>query len=175
VHVLLAPGAGAITTPLGKVSVNGAESVAIVLFGLVRVRVRRETPPAFMVAGVKDLPSVGGTGLVDGTAHTVTWLESIVTAPVEANALPEIVAPVVRVMLALAKIFPTNVVPTPSVAELPTCQNTLQFWAPLISSTVELLAVVKVLAILKTQTAPRLPPASRVTVPVNPADAAVKQ
>ena len=39
------------------------------------------------------------------------------------------------VMLVSARIVPRNVEPVPSVAELPTCQNTLQDWAPLIRLT----------------------------------------
>jgi hypothetical protein len=45
-------------------------------------------------------------------------------------------------MLVNANTFPTNRVPVPSVAELPTCQNTLQAWAPLIRTTEEAVAVV---------------------------------
>jgi hypothetical protein len=41
--------------------VSGAVRVAIVLFGLLKVMVRVELPPARMVAGLKDLPSVGAT------------------------------------------------------------------------------------------------------------------
>ena len=72
---------------------------------------------------------------------------SSVTAPVCPSARPDMIASVVRVMLASARIFPTNVVPVPSVAELPTCQKTLQFCAPLIRTTDALLAVVRVLPI----------------------------
>ena len=57
--------------------------------------------------------------------------------------------------------------PVPRVAELPTCQNTPQLDPPLIKSTDEALAVVSVLPILKTKTAPGLPCASSVRVPVN--------
>ncbi len=79
-------------------------------------------------------------------------------------------APVVMVMLSSARIFPANAVPVPSVAELPTCQNTLQSEPPLITFTVELLAVVSVLPIWKTNTALGSPAASSVTVPVSCAD-----
>jgi len=54
-----------------------------------------------------------------------TLLVSIVTAPFRAKALPDTSAPVFRVMLVSARMFPTNAVPVPRVAELPTCQNTL--------------------------------------------------
>src|SRR5437660_272254 len=54
------------TTPMGKVSTSGAVTVAIVVFGLLKVMVSVETPPAGMAAGPKDLLSVGGT-LASGT------------------------------------------------------------------------------------------------------------
>jgi hypothetical protein len=114
-------------TPLGKVSVNGDVRVATVASGLLKVMVRVELPPALMVAGLKALPIVGGRGVTGGMAQevAVTRLESIVTAPFCANALPATVASVVRVTLASARMFPMNVVPVPMVAELPTCQKTL--------------------------------------------------
>ena len=92
-------------------------------------------------------------------AHTEeeTWLVSSVTAPVCAKALPCTVAPVVRVSLVRARILPVKDVPVPSVAELPTCQNTLQLCAPLIGRTEEVLAVVRVLPIWKMKTALGLP------------------
>src|SRR5450432_1275182 len=60
-HVLPTFGVGAITTPLGKVSMSGAVRVAIVTSGLLNVTVSVETPPALTVAGLKALPSAGGT------------------------------------------------------------------------------------------------------------------
>jgi hypothetical protein len=56
-------------------------------------------------------------------------------------------------MLVRARIFPANDVAVPSVAELPTCQNTLHSDPPLIITTDEALAVVKVLPILKMNSA----------------------
>ena len=83
---------------------------------------------------------------------------SMVTAPFAARALPQpIVAPVFRVMLVSARIFPTKSVPVPRVAELPTCQYTLQLSAPLITLTDELLGVVIVLPIWKMNSALGLP------------------
>ena len=58
----------------------------------------------------------------------------------------------------------------PSVAELPTCQNAPQDWPPLMKATLDPLAVVSVLPIWKTQTAPGLPSPLRVSVPVSWAD-----
>src|SRR5471030_845202 len=60
-HVLPTFGVGAITTPLGKVSTSGAVRVEIVTSRLLKVMVSVETPPALMVAGLKALPSAGGT------------------------------------------------------------------------------------------------------------------
>lgn len=62
--------------------------------------------------------------LVGVVAHAlgVNRLLSNVTAPLRANARPATVAPVFTVMLVSARMFPTNAVLVPSVAELPTCQ-----------------------------------------------------
>ena len=98
----------------------------------------------------------------------VMVLVSSVTAPVRAQAAPQvIVAPVFSVMLACARISPVNDVPVPSVAELPTLQNTLPPCAPLTSTTDEALAVVSVLAILKMKTELGLPSPLSVNVPVS--------
>ena len=63
---------------------------------------------------------------------------------------------------------PTNVVVVPSVAELPTCQNTLQGSPPLMRLTVLAGAVMRVLAAWNTNTAFGSPWASSVSVPVRP-------
>ena len=60
---------------------------------------------------------------------------SRVTAPLRASALPFSVAPVVSEMDVSASTFPVNVLLEPIVAELPTCQNTLQACAPPIRRT----------------------------------------
>jgi hypothetical protein len=75
-------------------------------------------------------------------------------------------------MLVNANTFPTKSVPVPKVAELPTCQNTLQAWAPLIRSTEEAEAVVMVEPNWKTKTAFESPPPSRVRIPVSPPEEA---
>jgi hypothetical protein len=53
-------------------------------------------------------------------------------------------------MLVCAMMLPANTEFVPSVAELPTAQKTLLPLAPLIKRTAELLAVVRVLPIWKT-------------------------
>ena len=78
---------------------------------------------------------------------------SIVTAPFRARTRPSTVAPVVREILVSAMIVPRNVELVPRVAELPTCQYTLQDWAPLMSRTELPDAVVSVDPAWKTKTA----------------------
>ncbi len=102
-----------------------------------------------------------------------TIFVSRVTAPLRARARPHsMVAPVTRVMLLSARIFPANAVPEPRVAELPTCQKTLSPAPPLAKTTDEWLAVVRVLPIWNRNTAFGSPSASSVSVPVNCADEA---
>jgi hypothetical protein len=100
--------------------------------------------------------------------HTdrVTVLVSSVTAPLRASRRPSIVAPVFAVMDVRARMLPRKVEFVPNVAELPTCQNTLQAWAPLISATLLPEAVIRVEVIWKMNTALGSPWASSVTVPV---------
>jgi len=76
-------------------------------------------------------------GVVVGVAHValVIVLVSRVTAPLRASARPFSVAPVVIEIGVRARMFPTNALLVPIVAELPTCQNTLQGCAPPISRT----------------------------------------
>ena len=64
---------------------------------------------------------------------------SRVTSPVDANALPQFsVAPVPKVMLAFARIFPANVAPASIVAEpAGITQNTLSFAPTFSKATVE--------------------------------------
>lgn len=117
----------ATSIPVGSVSVSGAVRLVAVLSGLLRVRVRVDVPSALIVTGLKALPSVGGRWTPGGAAHTeiATALESIVTAPFWARALPDTFVLVLRVILVSARIFPMNDVFVPIVAELPICQKTL--------------------------------------------------
>jgi hypothetical protein len=69
------------------------------------------------VPGVDVVPVVAGEQL-----GLVMVLVSKVTAPFRASARPSTVAPVVSVIEVNARMFPRNVEPVPSVAELPTCQ-----------------------------------------------------
>ena len=75
----------------------------------------------------------GAVVVAAGAAHVdlVIVFVSSVTAPLRASTRPSTVAPVVSVMLVSARIVPRKLEPVPSVAELPTCQKTLQACAPL--------------------------------------------
>jgi len=68
----------------------------------------------------------------------------MVTAAVSANRPAWHETPELAVMDASAMMVPTNEVLVPRVAELPTCQKTLQAWAPLIRTTEAAVAVVDV-------------------------------
>jgi hypothetical protein len=68
-------------------------------------------------------------------------------------------------MEAMARMFPLNTEPVPSVAELPTCQKTLAALAPPLRITWRPTVVVRVEAIWKMNTAFTSPWASRVRSP----------
>jgi len=59
-----------------------------------------------------------------------------VTSPLRASALPFIETPLAIVIDVSARMVPTKVEPEPRVAELVTCQKTLQAWPPLMNVTV---------------------------------------
>src|ERR1700694_1369400 len=84
-----------------------------------------------------------------GRPHAVTLLVWRVTAPLRAKVPPLTLASVVRVMLVNARTFPANEVAVPRVAELPTCHQTPQAEAPLVSVIDEAVAVVSVVPIWK--------------------------
>jgi hypothetical protein len=111
-----------------------------------------------------------GVGLVVVQAGTVMVSESRVTAPVLASARPVMVSPVVAVIDASARMVPVKVDPVPRVAELPTCQKTLQAWAPLTRSMLLAESVVSVEPAWKMKTALALPCASSVSEPPTSSD-----
>ena len=88
----------------------------------------------------------GQRGAVNVSLSRVTW-------PVWASALPRTVTLSATSMSVSAKMVPTNVELVPSVAELPTCQNTLHSLTPLISETLLAAAVINVEVLLKMKTA----------------------
>ena len=75
-----------------------------------------------------------GVGVVAQFAAVKVSL-SKVTAPLRASARPCTSAPVCTAIDVNAMIVPLNEDVVPSVAELPTCQNTWQAWAPLMTLT----------------------------------------
>jgi hypothetical protein len=83
---------------------------------------------------------------------------------------PLTILPVVRVILALAKIFPLNKLVVPKLAEVPTTKKTLHAVAPLIRIICALGPVVKVLGIRKINCAFGSFFASKVKSPVIEAD-----
>ncbi len=90
---------------------------------------------------------------------------SRVTAPVRARSRPWTVAPVVAVTDCCARTVPWNCAPVPMVAELPTCQNTLQELAPPVIVIRVPDPMVSVDAAWNTQTDSALP--ARVNAPVS--------
>src|ERR1035438_7607346 len=109
----------------------------------------RRAAPARIASPVPSKPRVPGSGTVEVLRQPPPMtLLSKVTAPFLAKALPQpMVAPVFRVMLVSARIFPGNAGVVPRVAELPTCQYTFESVKLLLKITDELLAVVSVLPI----------------------------
>jgi hypothetical protein len=95
----------------------------------------------------------------------VTALESMVTAPDIANALPFNVARVAKVTEAVAMIVPLRTEEVPSVAEDPTCQKMFLASAPPVKTTLRPEVRVKVDPIWKIHTAFALPCASRTRSP----------
>src|ERR1700676_1042487 len=106
-------------------------------------------------------------GTLEDAEHalTIVSLPLIVTDPFLARARPVSVPPS-RGMLVNARILPAKWLPVCMVAELPTCQNTLQGDAPPPKATVAPVAVVSVLPIWKIQTSLELPVSVRVPLSV---------
>jgi hypothetical protein len=103
--------------------------------------------------------SVVGGGVVDvGTqAGLVITFVSSDTCPLRASSRPSTVAAVSAVMEVSASTVPLKLDAVPKVAELPTCQNTLQAKAPLVRMMLLADAVISVEATWKTNTELGLP------------------
>ena len=114
-----------------------------------------------------------GDGLVvlgdgDGDAPqlgAVMVSSSRVTAAFWASTRPSTVTPVVTVIDVRASTLPRKAELVPSVAELPTCQKTLQAEAPFVRRTELAESVTRVEPTWKTNTASALPCASRMSAP----------
>lgn len=113
-----------------------------------------------------------GAGVTTAAAQVclAMVLVSNVTAPLRARIEPLTEAPVVTVTDVKARIFPAKLELVPSVADEPTCQKTLQAWAPLVRVILLPDAVVRADPTWKTKTAFGLFCPSNVNVPVRPRD-----
>jgi len=181
VEVVVSDGVVDVVVPGGVVDVVVFDGVVdvVVFDGVVDVVVPGGVVDVMVPGGVVDVMVPGGVvdvmvpgGVVDvvvcvGAVHLerVMVLVSRVTAPFRASSLPLIVAPVWAVIEARARTVPTNLEPTPIVAELPTCQKTLHACAPLIRATLLFVFMMSVLADWKMNTAFESPCALSVTVP----------
>jgi hypothetical protein len=106
-----------------------------------------------------------GVGVAVGQFDAVIVSSSRVTDPLRASARPAMVSPVFTEIDVRARMVPVKVEFVPRVAELPTCQNTLQAWAPLVRTTLLAEPVMSVDGAWKMKTAFGSPCASRVSDP----------
>ena len=171
VRLVLVRAGGCTGMALGLVfSFGGAVDVRLVLVLVPGVPVGPEPgavevpvgPPAVLVAGVLLLLVVGAMSQ-DGALMV---LLSRVTAAVEASRRPVTVAPVCAVTEARASTVPTKVELVPRVAELPTCQKTLQEACGVVNLTTLREPVIRVLEAWKMNTAFGFVRLSSVSVPV---------
>ena len=160
-----------VTPPSGPVVTEVPPRGAVVVVAPPPGRVVDVVPPPGVVVVVAP-PPVPVVVVVDAAGHVplVMVLVSSVVAPLRANILPSAVAPVVIVIDVKARTVPVNTEFVPCVAELPTCQKTLQGAAPPMRLTRLAEAVVSVEPAWKMKTAFPSPWASRVRVPVNPSE-----
>jgi hypothetical protein len=93
---------------------------------------------------VSHRPRWRGRGRLRGTLRSGDGVAVERSRAVASQSLPSTTAPVVAVIVVKARIDPLKVEFVPSVAELPTCQKTLQAWAPLIRFTLLPDAVISV-------------------------------
>ena len=158
-----------IRLPSRKTSTLRSPDASLTLTRAVKPRLTQRVGIVRRTRGaVRSAPGVGvGVGAL---AHRerVMVLVSNVTAAFRASTLPSTVAPVVAVIDVKARMDPLKVEAVPSVAELPTCQKTLQAWAPLTRFTLLADAVVSVEPAWKMKTAFALPWASSVSAPGQP-------
>ena len=115
------------------------------------------------------VPVGDGDGLM-AQLGTVITSSSRVTAPFRASTRPVMVSPVCTVIEVRAKMVPWKVELVFRVAELPTCQNTLQACAPPVSRILLPVLVPRVEPAWKMNTAPGTPCASRVSDPPTSSD-----
>jgi hypothetical protein len=169
-------GVGVVLVGLGVVGVG----VGVVLVGLgvvgvgvgavpVGVGVGGAVVGGAVVGGAVVGGGVVGGGVVGGVTvaqvGAVIVSSSRLTCPLRASARPAMVSPVSTEIDVRARMVPVKAECVPRVAELPTCQNTLHAWAPLVSMTLLAESVVSVEGAWKMKTALGSPPAFRVSDP----------
>jgi hypothetical protein len=152
----------AVDVGVGPVAVDvGVGPVAVAVgVGLVAVAVGVAVG---LVGGVVPGEVGGGTDLAQ--LGTVIVSSSRVTAPFRASARPAMVSPVSTEIDVRARTLPAKAELVPRVAELPTCQNTLQAWAPPVRVTLLAESVMSVEGAWKMKTAFGSPWASKVSDP----------
>ena len=153
---------GVVGVALGVVGV--ADGVVGVALGVVGVALG-VVGVADGVVGVADGVVGVGVGVGVGQFDAVIVSSSRVTAPLRASTRPAMVSPVSTEIDVRARTVPVKSEFVPRVAELPTCQNTLQAWAPLVRMTLLAESVTSVEGTWKMKTAFGSPPASRVSDP----------
>jgi hypothetical protein len=158
--VVVVTGGAVVVVTGGAVVVVTGGAVVVVTGGAVVV----VTGGAVVVVGGK---VVVGAGVAAQPVRSMSVVSSV-TAPLRASSRPSTSTPVFAVIEVSAMTVPTNVVPVPRVAELPTCQNTLHASAPLISATVLFDPVISVESAWKIHTELGSLFPSRVSVPVRP-------
>ena len=158
-----------VAVPVGlAVVVAVPVGLAVVVAVPVGAAVVVAVPVGLALVGDADglLPVLGGQA-----AGTLMVSSLRVTSPFRASARPSMVTAPGIVIEVRARMVPWKGVPVLSVAELPTCQKTLQAWAPLVRTTeLPVGSVMSAEGTWKTQTASASPPAFRVSVPKTSSD-----
>jgi hypothetical protein len=180
VGLMLVPvgvGLGPVGVGLGLTVVVGVEVGLTVVVGVevgLTVVVGVEVGLTVVVGvevGLTVVVGVGVGGVVVVQPGTVMVSSSRVTAPLRASTRPVMVSPVCTVIDVRARMLPWKVEPVSSVAELPTCQKTLQAWAPFVRTTELPESVVSVEeGAWKIQTAFGSPSAFKVSAPETSSD-----
>jgi hypothetical protein len=165
-------GVGVVLVGLGVVGVGvGAVPVGVGVGGAVvgGAVVGGAVVGGGVVGGAVVGGGVVGGGVVGGVTvaqvGAVIVSSSRLTCPLRASARPAMVSPVSTEIDVRARMVPVKAECVPRVAELPTCQNTLHAWAPLVSMTLLAESVMSVEGAWKMKTALGSPPAFRVSDP----------
>jgi hypothetical protein len=160
-------GVGVVLVGVGVGVVRVGVGVGLVLVGVgvgvVTVGVGVGVAPVGVGVGVVGV----GVGVGGGVAQVGAVIVSVsrLTCPLRASTRPATVSPVVTEIDVSARTVPMKEEWVPRVAELPTCQNTLQAWAPLIRRMLLAESVVRLEGAWKMKTAFGSPPPFRVSLP----------